>query len=228
MKNYTELDKILQGRNHDSKKYANNTYLQRRGDNIALKYHDTDVVTVTPSNDIILNSGGWHTSTTKDRISYMVRIYQESGVWYVPIYDNIYRFNDGMTIHNDGTVTGAGIDDLKADKELKKRVKAYAQLCANSVPLEQPSSGDCWYCCMVTESGEALGDAFKDTSHLDYHMKEGYVVPSLVYHAIKECDNAPVMFWAAFETGYHANNYDKQRIKKAVYRYILKRKGYAV
>jgi hypothetical protein len=55
----------------DSRKLANNTYLERRfgGAAIAIRYHDTDVVTLTPRS-IVLDSGGWHTKTTWERMSY--------------------------------------------------------------------------------------------------------------------------------------------------------------
>lgn len=248
--NYTELDTKLQGRNKESRKEAENTYLKRRGEDIALLYHETDVATFKPNGDIILNSGGWHTLTTKERINWALagtgkRLLQERGVWYI---DREYyvgrgeyngeklvpiRFQDGITIHADGSITG-GLTETpnreKADKILKAKVKKFAQRCADSVPIDKPGMGDCWYCSMKSEDGKTWGD-MGDNSHLDSHIKENYVVPSLVYNALKECYNANMAFWQAFkDTGWTSDDreFGKMAVKKAVYRYIMKRKGYAI
>jgi hypothetical protein len=54
--------------NRSSRKLANNTYLERRNERtLAIRLHATDVVTITP-NYIELDSGGWHTPITKDRM----------------------------------------------------------------------------------------------------------------------------------------------------------------
>lgn len=77
------------------RKLANNTYLERRDDlTIAVKLHATDVVTFTPEGTM-LNTGGWFTSTTKDRInSYSpLKVYSEKGVWYVNL-PGIYGCED--------------------------------------------------------------------------------------------------------------------------------------
>jgi len=228
--NYTAADQILQGRNKTSKKQDNNTYLQRRGNNIALLYHDTDVLTFHPDNSIVLDSGGWHTMSTKERINSMLPggyiLSQVKGRWFVN--DSVYQ--DGMTIDAAGKITGAGRNAPKLDTKLKARVKAYAAKCAAAIPLDQPDGGDCWFCYMKTQSGQTLGDANKDPSHLDEHIKQSYIVPSLVYNAIKENANAPMVFWQVFKgTGWtnEDREFGRQAVKKAVYRYILKRKGLA-
>lgn len=53
----------------------------------AVRLHNTDVVTVNPDHTWTLNSGGWRTMTTRDRIeSYSpVRIIQDRGEWYVRV-----------------------------------------------------------------------------------------------------------------------------------------------
>jgi len=65
---YQTADALLGHR--DGRKIANNTYLERRSEHrIAIRLHSTDVVTLTPE-WIELDSGGWHTRTTWDRMSY--------------------------------------------------------------------------------------------------------------------------------------------------------------
>jgi len=226
--NYTGLNQELQGLNTQSKKLANNTYLQRRGNDIALLYHSTDVVTFKPNGDMILNSGGWYTSTTKERINMGIgnRLSQSKGVWYI---DGDKRFADGMVIKANGTVKGAVKDNTKADIKFKAKVKAYAKLYADALPLDKPNDGDCLYCHMVTTEGQSLGDAFKSNDHIDSHIREKYIVPSLAYHALKESGNTDYILSLVF------NNPDgvmmdiaRERVYKAVYKYILRRKGFAV
>ena len=81
------------------RKLANNTYLHavtgapdREGNSYGkpgdyvVRYHGTDVVTIHADGTFTLNSGGWYTYTTKDRISRFspARIWSERGVWLVP------------------------------------------------------------------------------------------------------------------------------------------------
>lgn len=226
------------------RKYANNTYLVRHDSYLAMVYHSTEVVKWLPNGDIVLYNGNWYTSTTKERISWALSgtqfgIFQKLGVWYIRkcidgrIWNDAnptFKYDNGMILNVEtDTVIGYGKDNPKADAKLKKQVKQYAQLCADSVPLPKPDGGDCWFCYMTTQNGESLGDATKNTDHLDSHIKEKYIVPSLVFRALKQYGNTDFILSLVF------NNPDKQmldiareRVKKSVYRYILQRKGYAI
>jgi len=227
--NYKEVESKLQGRNNLTRKQANNTYLVRCNGYLALRYHSTDVVKFYSDGKIVLDNGGWFTSTTKERINMGLpagfHLSQVNGIWWL----NGHKFQNGITITSQHTIAHAAIDNPKADRKLKQSVKAYALKCAEAIPLDKPSSGDCWQCSMITQTGDTLGDAVKDTSHIDSHIEEGYIVPSLVYHALKESGNTDFILSLVF------NNPDKtmldiaqDRVKTSVYRYILRRKGYAV
>ena len=72
---------------------ANNTYLHEVGGEIALRLHATDVVVYHEDGSVTLNSGGWRTVTTKDRISaalgdFPVSVGSDKGEWF------IYRVKD--------------------------------------------------------------------------------------------------------------------------------------
>ena len=110
--NYTDADVSLQGRNHESRKVGNNTYLQRLDANrIALLLHRTDILIFTREH-VTLNTGGWQTVTTKARMNdYLpagVRIFQEAHVWYLQTggYENGTRhdYHDHMRLDYDGRV----------------------------------------------------------------------------------------------------------------------------
>lgn len=84
---------------------AANTRLQKRGNAFAVRYHDTDVVIIRPDGTFRLNSGGWRTSTTKNRINDVLPnclISQKRHTWHVT--DGI--FYDRMLIGQNGETVG--------------------------------------------------------------------------------------------------------------------------
>jgi len=83
--NYLKANDQLSGRCKDRRKIANNTYLERRANgNIALRLHNTDVLTFSPNGDVRFDSGGWLTVTTKQRMNEfqdVAKIWSTKGVW---------------------------------------------------------------------------------------------------------------------------------------------------
>lgn len=174
---YDDFLSVLNGR--QSRKVGNNTYMQQRDeDAIAVKLHDTDVVTALRDGSVVLDSGGWKTVTTKDRMNKWLpdpwRVWTERGTWYLgriptwhkPLKEQLAEgsaciFADGITITANGAVRG--YEPYNANREadvkwLKSRVKQYAKLYTAELPMPQPSGGDCWYCCMVDDKGKTMGD----------------------------------------------------------------------
>lgn len=85
------------------KKIANNTYKIDTPDGYIIRLHNTDIVTVH-GNSITLNSGGWKTKTTKERINDHIApryISQKNYEWTVidPINDTTTPFIDHMSIN---------------------------------------------------------------------------------------------------------------------------------
>lgn len=79
----------------------NNTVLYKKpDDSFAVRLHNTEVVTIYPDGSYRLDSGGYRTVTTKDRINRYgpVRVYAERGVWY---------FGRGVLFRDDVIVTAA-------------------------------------------------------------------------------------------------------------------------
>jgi len=230
---YTQLVETLGKR--PSKKLDNNTYA-RRMDNghLAIKLHDTDILEFTPRGKIIARMGGWNTLTTRDRLnSYLPdhRIYTKSSL---PYWTTGVPFTDGdwLTWWRKGKEYGWNLHaqrkDNKKDVALKKRIAAYAQKCADAVPLALPGPGDCFYCQMVVESpekdkGKPLGDATHNCEHLLMHIEEGYVVPSLVAHALKEHGYGRTI-WPAIIFGQtempNMIKSARREVKKSVQRYV--------
>ena len=178
---------------------ANNTSLHLRGDNVAVKLHKTDVVTYLPDGSIVLDSGGWRTVTTKDRMNrYLPRgifVRQENNVWYVHNRNNDQKpvvFEDGMVIAPDGSLPDVDSDKDEQIRDKASQIKTYAKKFVDEFVkgnIPEPSSGDCWYCSMkVKDTGETLGDALvaNPPAHLESHLEEEYFVPSLLANAVRD------------------------------------------
>lgn len=194
-KSYSQAVSLLRGR--DSRKIANNTMLAKRGENIAVRYHETDVVTFRPDGFAVLNSGGWQTSTTKLRLNECgFNISQERGVWYLRDSGKSYTFADGMIVGPD-SVSGAGPDAREALRERRAVSRYCAKFIAalKSGEVEAPGPGDCFYCGMVTTEGKTLGESFADREHIREHIRESYFVPSRAFRLLLVvCSQATIQF----------------------------------
>lgn len=116
---YQDFLRKLQGKRR--RKIGNNTYLEQHDNGIGLRLHATDVVFVTPDNTITVNTDGWWTVTSKDRINSCDmggwRIYQKNNTWYwmnpgtkINVGEltrrdlAYYTYHDGDKILPDGTL----------------------------------------------------------------------------------------------------------------------------
>lgn len=201
---YEEATRYLDGgRDKNSRPVASNTRIERRDDDVAIRLHATDVAVIHPDNSITLDSGGWLTVTTKDRMnaalgSRPVKIGSDRGVWYIynRNWEKSARYFDGITISPDGEVLNPRDETLEeritlAEDKMVRAINRYvdgyfAAMEAGKVPL--PSGGDCWDCSMIVsegpDEGKPLGDV-KDGDHLMSHITERYYVPSLLWNAVK-------------------------------------------
>lgn len=87
MSTFTDLQSkcISRGKPAASRKIANNTLVVSGGDSYAVRLHNTDVVTAYPDGSLSLNTGGWYSVTTKERINrYLptgITLGSERGEW---------------------------------------------------------------------------------------------------------------------------------------------------
>lgn len=187
-------ERLLTGRCLHRRKVANNTYVERHpsamgeGDTFALRLHSTDVVAWRPNGDIVIDTGGWLTPTTKARINDALpggfRLGSDKGRWvlYVGGWDtsNKVYFADGLTIHEDGTVTG-GETPTNAEREntanvkMRKDVGAFVKAITPEMIVSawDNPGGDCFLC------------RFGETDCLSSHLEERYFHATLAYNAVK-------------------------------------------
>ena len=94
---YAEVLALVHGKtNRQERKIGNNTYAEIEHDkSISVRLHGTDVVRFYANGLVKLNSGGWRTHTTKQRINKYspVRIFQKNFEWFLsdgrPFEDNM-------------------------------------------------------------------------------------------------------------------------------------------
>jgi hypothetical protein len=168
-------------------------YVTPKGDT-CWRYHKTDIVVLRKNGDIILDSGGWRTYTTKEKTnSILQHIYantnrykwpfhveQNKGLWTVyggQGFEPVPYF-DGVNLakaHMVSTIAKANKAQAKQIK-LRKDILNYSKLyTAESVlPDGQPTQGDCWLCSIAPNEKE----------HLLNHIKEGYVMTKLASNAL--------------------------------------------
>lgn len=96
---YAEMLNLVNGKtNRQERKIGNNTYAEIEHDkSISVRLHGTDVVRFYPNGLVKLNSGGWRTHTTKQRINKYspVGVFQKNFEWYL---DDGRPFEDNMLV----------------------------------------------------------------------------------------------------------------------------------
>ena len=232
--NYETFAAKLTGRNSQSRKLANNTTLLRVDPStIAIKLHSTNVITFHADGRIVFDSGGWKTSTTKERMNSFspARISQSRGTWEITISDQSANYADGITW--DGSKWMGEGEDPKLAVKLSRQAAKYARdymTAFDAGEVEMPSNGDCWGCLMTAKDGTApMGGA----DHILSHFEEKYYVPSLLARAI---DRFPVSQaakayisdkWAGTSNGAYFASIGKEQLYKSLYRYVKAELGLA-
>jgi hypothetical protein len=213
-RNYENFLKYVESsKNGDDCPIDNNTRVIRHIGHVAIKLHNTEIVTYYKSGWIELNSGGWLTVTTKDRMNTYspIRVWANKRVWYVTFNNKTYLYEDHMSFNLESGNVYGGPDKSELAKECNpqqiknkekelKRINNYVKnfidkfLKGEIAPM---SSGDCWYCLshvqgsgippiQTLNSNGVVTDGFDETHHIRSHIKSKYYVPSLLFNAIKE------------------------------------------
>lgn len=205
------------------------------GDRVT-RLHQTDVVRVTPNGKIVLNSGGWRTVTTKDRMNtaHGVRLYSSKGSWYVTDGNGAaVPYYDGITLPDCFAPKAKAKAERteQAEQKLRAAIRKFSNKLDKLECLPEPSPGDCWLCCMRTDKGETmgqLGGASSDAEHLRQHIKEGYLHGSLIMNALKHAGyNDPAFIFHYEQSRRKAGEklHNGGDVKRALRRYLFRNLG---
>lgn len=144
----TALEYLETGRDPLYRKTEYETAIVTDGDGSpVVRLFDTHIVTYHEDGSVTLNSGGWHTVTTKRRMNDyqdVCYVYQDDNVWYVntqgvggwdiPEKERLV-FEDGMRVYPDGTVKLSGNrgPSPSEQRDLAADVNKYAREIAQQV-----------------------------------------------------------------------------------------------
>jgi hypothetical protein len=190
--NYQQLNEIVSKARKLPKTVETKTTIRKDADEtIVVRHHSTDIVTAYPNGSFKLDTGGWMSKTTTERLCRYspARIHQEGGLLWVSHNSERFPFKDGMVVKATGRPVHA--KSVKKTEDAAKKVagmisKYIRGFCEDIEKngLEAPSGGDCWLCCMRDANGKAaLGEG---VDHVLSHMEEPYYVPSLLFNAAIE------------------------------------------
>jgi len=222
-----------------AKKLENNTweYINDAG-NRTIRLHDTDIMEFLPRNKVRLSSGGWLTMTTKQRLNnHLPRplvISQDKRKWFIRGEGGKeIPFFDGMVVPLDGKIAPSKKIQAKIrgeetkQKRLDKLVENYCkalrkQLRETGLPM--PSGGDCWFCCLRNEKGVSWGELSSDTEHLMSHLKEKYIMGSLIFNAMQH-RGYKAEFWFGIDQDKKLEDYHIDTYVRAVRNYYRTKMG---
>src|ERR1035437_10211680 len=198
---------------------ARNTfrYINESGD-IVTRLHNTNIVTKTLSGKTILNSGGYQSKTTKERLNDFsgYRVNQNKGVWYVSGENKTIPFYDGMILP-DSFSQNFGDKAAKDNKKLLKDISRFCDLLDGMKETPLPNQGDCFICSMFNR-----GNPKGDSSCLISHIEEGYLHGSLCVNALRSAgyNDSGIGIYMTDKTGF-----GKRQVKRSLRKYLKKSLG---
>lgn len=184
---------------------ANNTVKYARPDGaFVYRLHQTDIVVQHINGEIELNTGGWRTHTTKERLNRYISplyIWSDRGEWYISAPSSRYEtkqaipFFDGIRVKdcrviNASEIARDGLTPLEVRRRRKLITKMIGEL-RGLKQLPEPGQGDCWICMMHRETpGKRVFNTLEGQTGpgqpdcLLSHIEEGYLHGTLIYNAL--------------------------------------------
>jgi len=216
-------DGLAKLKGKDQKKLEHNTFLVKVDDEtLGVKLHNTIVVYIFKSGIYQLDTGGWRTVTTKDRINRYgpASVHQSTNIWYIG--EGI--FEDGVRVDSEGKVLTPqrGVKETeskkrKLDKMVRKYIKGFGEhviavgmktgasvqsewkvgALAGVQPIA-PGPGDCWACYF------SYGKPVEETAD---PLQEPLGVQHLLEHMVDEAGPyyVPSLLWKAIVVNRHNN-----------------------
>lgn len=201
MLSYNKAKELYESaRNKDAgKPYGNNTRIVKTEQGYGVKYHATVVVNVL-TDRWVLNTGGWQTVTTKQRINENAPVYinQEKHIWYI---DGITPYQDGIEVDRDGRILSEiDYSEVERQEQVLRKIKKYVRDFANH-GVSDPSGGDCWICLGLIQNNG-------NPTCLQSHIDDSYYHGSLLVNALNH-------------SGYISKiGLDKTAIRQVLFKYL--------
>ena len=206
---------------------ARNTFqYQHLNGNTAIRLHLTDIIVKRKGGKTELNSGGWHTVTTKDRINRFsgYRVYSNKGQWTISNGDGrSVPFYDGIVLPDALAGSKKAEREAARNAKLTKQINAFVRQVDKLEKLPTPDAGDCWLCALQDSKGTSVGEFSGRESNADHllgHIRENYLHGSLLVNAMR---------WAGYRdegTALHLQGLGSRvSVKSALRRYLRRKLG---
>ena len=219
------------------KKVAHNTVRYTNSDGAeVIRLHHTDIILKNKDGTVTLDTGGWKTPTTKDRLNRFspVRVYSKRGTWFV---DGEVPFYDGLTVAEDGTVPREeekrAEHDAKATRKLIGEINKFVKKLDDLPELPEPGAGDCWFCAMFDREKVSEPDwnhhkasgPTGNSDHLMSHIEEGYIHGWLLANALTWAGyRNPGLIFRMEDSNLKAGR-EPKLLKNALRRYLKRKLG---
>jgi hypothetical protein len=111
MLTFQECERLMKTARGGRRKLANATYLHKVDKGYAVRLHCTDVVVIHPDGTYTLDTGGYNTVTTKDRLNRYspVQVWQKDFEWFWRSYGDLggaLPFQNGLRVDANGKQLG--------------------------------------------------------------------------------------------------------------------------
>lgn len=213
----------------------NNTVEFYREGRRIIKLHSTEILEWSRDGKRCkINSGGWQTVTTKDRINCYspVSVYSQKGLWYI----GETLFFDGIEIV-DGKPPKPVLSREQKAQKLADSIRKFVARMDKLEVLPMPDSGDCLLCAMDSGAvennsksdygvGNSTGRRVKSKHHIAEHIREGYLHGRLIFNALKWSGATDYVISLAFREG--RDNFARPMAKRAMRRFLRSQLGLPV
>lgn len=215
-----------------AKRIGNNTWRYPVEGGEAIRLHRTDIVTLYQSGVTILDSGGYRSVTTKERMNCYspYRVYSDKGNWFVSDGSRVAPFYDGMKLP--AAFDKPKVSEVEQHAALRQEIAHFARLVLTVETVPLPDAGDCWYCSMFQampprdakrmeyrQPGERLDG---DMEHLREHIREKYLHGSLIVNALRWAGYGDVGIGLYFQ---HSDQWARKIMQRALRRFLSRQLG---
>lgn len=184
--------------------------------NKTIRLHNTDVVTFKPSGEIVLDSGGWNTPTTRDRINLYLPatwyIQTIKGDMFVTTPAGTFSHVDGATFWKNGKPRKPTLHKNK-EKQKKIDTKLIDQYCVNLIlAFENDPSGDPWVA-PDSKTGKYAEQYVRGWLEEKYHF-QSLIVAALRYGGFSDMSVSLALH--DIQKRGKFENYHKQKIRRFI------------
>lgn len=162
--------------------YCTWDYVRESDRAYVVRHHFTDIIVTHKDGTTELDTGGWRSKTTRERIERHspYRIWTDDGDWFLmDAGGDMCPFDDGMVMPRDMEVSNAQkaetretmLDEMAPLKNVEKLVRQYMRMFKGGYvrQKDKATAGDCMFCLV----------GHHHVPHTEQHIREGILTQSI-------------------------------------------------